>query len=187
MAAAAVSERLAPSATRISASEVARLLQVLGHLPEIPDIGMMLVVVAPEGAAEKLQERLAAPCACGAARPVPGPHPAGSERGAGRGGPPPVLEVGDIRVDWAAQTLFRGDAPVAASPKEFDLVCALLRRRGGVATRLELLAEVWGHRAAVLTRTVDTHVRLLRAKIERDPANPRILLTVRKRGYRINV
>ena len=63
---------------------------------------------------------------------------------------------------------------------------ALLRRQGGVASRLELLHEVWGHSAAVLTRTVDTHVAELRRKLEEHAAAPRHILTVRKAGYRLD-
>jgi DNA-binding response OmpR family regulator len=68
---------------------------------------------------------------------------------------------------------------------EFDLLLALLRRRGAVASRLDLMREVWGHQAAVLSRTVDTHVAELRRKLEKDPAAPRHILTVRKAGYRL--
>jgi DNA-binding response OmpR family regulator len=93
---------------------------------------------------------------------------------------------GDIRVDPASRTVTRRDQPVALTPMEFDLLRALMRRGGAVASRLELLQEVWGHSAAVLTRTVDTHVAELRRKLEDDPAAPRHILTVRKAGYRLN-
>ena len=78
----------------------------------------------------------------------------------------------------------QGEA-VALTPMEFDLLIALLRRQGAVASRLELLTEVWGHSSAVLTRTVDTHIGELRRKLEHDPADPRHILTVRKAGYRL--
>jgi len=65
------------------------------------------------------------------------------------------------------------------------LLAALLRRRGAVASRLELLSEVWGYHTSVVSRTVDTHVAELRRKLETDPANPRHILTVRKAGYRM--
>jgi DNA-binding response OmpR family regulator len=68
---------------------------------------------------------------------------------------------------------------------EIDLLLALVRRRGTVASRLELLQEVWGHSSAVLTRTVDTHIAELRRKLEGDPGAPRHILTVRKAGYRL--
>ena len=70
-------------------------------------------------------------------------------------------------------------------PKEYDLLIALLQRRGQVASRAELLEEVWGYSAEVVSRTVDTHVAELRRKLERNPAAPDYILTVRKTGYRI--
>jgi two-component system alkaline phosphatase synthesis response regulator PhoP len=101
------------------------------------------------------------------------------------GAEPPVERFGEVEVDLAARTVLRAGREVALAPKEFDLLVALLRRRGGVLSRLEALQEVWGHRAAVLTRTVDMHVVELRRKLEEDPAEPRHLLTVRKAGYRL--
>jgi len=68
---------------------------------------------------------------------------------------------------------------------EFNLLLALLERRGAVASRLDLLKEVWGHSSSVLTRTVDTHVAELRRKLEDDPARPRHIPTARKAGYRL--
>ena len=61
---------------------------------------------------------------------------------------------------------------------------AIIRRRGVVASRLELLQEVWGHRAAVVSRTVDTHISEIRRKLEEEPNHPRHILTVHKAGYR---
>lgn len=96
-----------------------------------------------------------------------------------------VERFDDVEVNVAAHTVRRSGEDIALTPMEFDLLVALLRRRGAVASRLELLKEVWGHSAAVLTRTVDTHIGELRRKLERDPANPRHILTVRKAGYRL--
>ena len=70
-------------------------------------------------------------------------------------------------------------------PKELDLLLALLRRDGRVATRAELLDEVWRYEADVMSRTVDVHILELRRKLEADPAEPRHVLTVRKTGYRL--
>ena len=94
-------------------------------------------------------------------------------------------KFGDVDVDVASRLVHRRGEPVALAPKEFDLLVALLRRRGAVVSRLELMKEVWGYRAAVVSRTVDTHVAELRRKLEDDPARPRHLLTVRKAGYRL--
>jgi two-component system alkaline phosphatase synthesis response regulator PhoP len=98
----------------------------------------------------------------------------------------PVERFGAVEVDPAARTVRRAGGEVTLTPKEFDLLMALLRRGGAVAGRLELLAEVWGHRAAVMTRTVDMHVAQLRRKLEDDPANPRHIVTVWKAGYRLS-
>ena len=92
---------------------------------------------------------------------------------------------GEIDVDISARAVHRDGQPVSLTPMEFDLLLALLRRRGAVASRLELMKEVWGYHASVVSRTVDTHVAELRRKLEEDPAMPRHILTVRKAGYRL--
>ncbi|WP_420126297.1 response regulator transcription factor [Longimicrobium sp.] len=109
-------------------------------------------------------------------------------RTGGRGeaaAPPEVERFGEVEVHPGSRLVRRRGEEVPLTPKEFDLLWALLRRRGGVAARLELLAEVWGHRAAVMTRTVDMHVAQLRRKLEEDPAQPRHIVTVWKAGYRL--
>ena len=95
------------------------------------------------------------------------------------------LVFGDIVVDTGAHTVMRAGRAVPLRPKEYELLVALARRNGQVASRLELLREVWGYEESVVSRTVDTHMLELRRKLEIDPANPRHLLTVRKTGYRI--
>ena len=70
------------------------------------------------------------------------------------------------------------------TPKAFELLLALVARGGRVATRQELLKEVWGYGAFVLSRTVDSHIAELRRKLEVDPAHPRHIVTVWKVGYR---
>ena len=95
-----------------------------------------------------------------------------------------VERFGDVEVYDARRTVLKRGEPVALTPKEFDLLVCLIRRRGAVATRSELLREVWGHRAEVATRTVDIHVAELRRKLEDDPAEPKHILTVWKAGYR---
>jgi len=92
-----------------------------------------------------------------------------------------------VVVDPTTRVVTRDGLAVPLRPKEFDLLGALLRREGRVATRLELLREVWGYHESVLSRTLDTHVGELRRKLERDPAEPRHILTVRKAGYRLVV
>jgi DNA-binding response OmpR family regulator len=97
-----------------------------------------------------------------------------------------VMRFGPVEIDRAARTVTRLGEPVALAPREFDLLVALYDRAGAVVSRQDLLREVWGHRGAVLTRTVDIHVAELRRKLEADPAEPRHILTVWKRGYRLS-
>jgi DNA-binding response OmpR family regulator len=93
---------------------------------------------------------------------------------------------GDIEVDTGARTVRARGSAVELSPKEFDLLLVLLRRRGATASRAELLREVWRYENVdVMTRTVDIHVAELRRKLETDPSNPQHILTVRKVGYRL--
>ncbi len=92
---------------------------------------------------------------------------------------------GTVEVDRATHEVRRDGEIVALRPKEFDLLVALLRREGRVATRAELLDEVWQYEHDVVSRTVDVHVLELRRKLEADPAHPAHILTVRKTGYRL--
>ena len=96
-----------------------------------------------------------------------------------------VERFADIEVNRDTRIVSRAGRPVELSPMEFALLVALMARRGATVSRLDLLQEVWGHSAAVVTRTVDTHIAELRRKLERQPAHPVHILTVRKVGYRL--
>jgi DNA-binding response OmpR family regulator len=95
-----------------------------------------------------------------------------------------TLRFGEVVVDVSARTVCRGGAPVLLTPKAFELLLALVARGGRVVTRQDLLKEVWGYGAFVLSRTVDSHIAELRRKLEVDPAHPRHIVTVWKVGYR---
>jgi len=95
------------------------------------------------------------------------------------------LVVGDIVVDLARREVLLGGAPVALTPREFDLLAFLARNRGLVLSRDLILERVWGWDYAGGTRTVDVHIRGLREKLETDPARPTRILTVRGTGYRL--
>ncbi|HEV8498159.1 MAG TPA: response regulator transcription factor [Gemmatimonadaceae bacterium] len=102
-----------------------------------------------------------------------------------RAGADGIERFGTVEINPASRTVTKEGTAVALSPKEFDLLLALVRRRGAVASRVELLREVWGHRVEVMTRTVDIHIAELRRKLEDDPSEPRHILTVWKAGYRL--
>ena len=96
---------------------------------------------------------------------------------------PERLRAEDLVVDLAARrVVFRG-TPLHLKPREFDLLAYLMRHAGQVLERERLLRNVWGFESGGDTRTVDVHVRWLRAKIEPDPANPVRIQTVRGAGY----
>lgn len=97
-----------------------------------------------------------------------------------------VTAFGAIEVEHATRTVRREGEDVALTPKEYDLLEMLIGRNGAVVSRTELMQEVWGYSAAVLSRTVDTHVAELRRKLEKDSAHPQHILTVRKVGYRLD-
>jgi DNA-binding response OmpR family regulator len=111
-------------------------------------------------------------------------------RRASTSGEPDAVEekraFGEVEVDLGSRVVSRAGEVVELTPKEFDLLNALLRRRGAVASRNELLTEVWRYgNADVATRTVDVHIAELRRKLEPDPSSPTHILTVRKSGYRL--
>ncbi len=90
----------------------------------------------------------------------------------------------DIELNVPLRMVKRNGQEVDLSPKEFALLVTLIRQDGAVTSRMELLKAVWGYSAAVESRTVDTHVALLRRKLEDDPTQPRHIMTVWKMGYR---
>jgi DNA-binding response OmpR family regulator len=90
---------------------------------------------------------------------------------------------GDLEVDADRRVAVIGSEEVDLSPLEFDLLHALALRRGSLVTRAELLREVWGYRSDIESRTVDTHVAKLRAKIDHGERSR--IVTVRKKGYRL--
>ncbi|HET7327405.1 MAG TPA: MtrAB system response regulator MtrA [Nocardioidaceae bacterium] len=97
---------------------------------------------------------------------------------------PESLEVGDLTIDVAGHTVRRGGELINLTPLEFDLLVCLARKPWQVFTREVLLEQVWGYRHAADTRLVNVHVQRLRAKVEVDPEQPEIVLTVRGVGYK---
>jgi len=97
---------------------------------------------------------------------------------------PESLTMGDLSIDVAGHTVTRGDEQILLTPLEFDLLVCLARKPWQVFTREVLLEQVWGYRHAADTRLVNVHVQRLRSKVEHDPENPQIVVTVRGVGYK---
>ena len=97
---------------------------------------------------------------------------------------PEMLQMGNLDIDVTGHMVFQDGKRISLTPLEFDLLVALARRPWQVLSREELLEEVWGYRHAADTRLVNVHIQRLRAKIEDDPLNPNMILTVRGIGYR---
>jgi hypothetical protein len=95
-----------------------------------------------------------------------------------------TIQFGSVLLEPATQTVLRAGQPVRVTHTEFRLLLALIRRRGAIASRIDLLREIWGAGAEVSRRAVDTHIARLRRKLEDDPANPRHILTALAWGYR---
>lgn len=93
------------------------------------------------------------------------------------------LVAGPLRIDLAGRRVNCRGQEMELQPKQFELLTYLVRNRGTVLTRDQLLHNVWGYDYVGDTRTVDVHVRWLREKLEEDPANPRLIQTVRGVGY----
>ena len=98
--------------------------------------------------------------------------------------PSETLEVGDLTIDVPGHAVFRDDKEISLTPLEFDLLHTLASRPKQVFSRDELLEKVWGYQHTSDTRLVNVHVQRLRSKIELDPENPQIVLTVRGVGYK---
>ena len=91
---------------------------------------------------------------------------------------------GDIRIDFRAAQVFRGNRAIELSALEYKLLKYFVQNRGALLSRDELLDKVWGYDATPATRTVDVHVATLRQKIEANPSHPELIRTVHRLGYR---
>lgn len=96
-----------------------------------------------------------------------------------------VLEAGPVRMDVERHVVSVHGSRIALPLKEFDLLEYLMRNKGRVLTRVQLIDRIWGANYVGDTKTLDVHVKRLRSKIETDPANPVHLVTVRGLGYKL--
>jgi two-component system, OmpR family, response regulator RegX3 len=97
---------------------------------------------------------------------------------------PPTLEAGPVRMDVERHVVTVGGREVPLPLKEFELLEVLLRNAGRVLTRMQLIDRVWGADYVGDTKTLDVHIKRLRAKIEPAPSTPRFIITVRGLGYK---
>jgi two-component system response regulator MtrA len=97
---------------------------------------------------------------------------------------PEALTIGDLSIDVAGHSVTRDGNAIALTPLEFDLLVCLARKPWQVFTREVLLEQVWGYRHSADTRLVNVHVQRLRSKVEHDPENPEVVVTVRGVGYK---
>lgn len=104
-------------------------------------------------------------------------------------GVPEHFRFGEVEIDFERREVTRAGRPVALSFKEFEIIRLLVRRRGQIVSREDLLDEVWGYAEDAIpnTRTVDTHIAKLRKKLEGDVGRGRYIQTVHKVGYRLVV
>lgn len=102
------------------------------------------------------------------------------------GDAPEVYCFGEMELDFSRCELRRAGQAIEMTPLEFKLLSVLIRRRGRVLSRDQLLSEVWGHGTFLTDRVIDTHVLNLRKKVEPQPATPRYLISVRGVGYRFD-
>ncbi len=97
-----------------------------------------------------------------------------------------IMSIGEFRIDTIRRSVVRDGVELELSRKEFDLLALFASRLGQVVTRDECLDEIWWGRDLADTRTLDTHVKRLRQKLEADPSNPIHLLTIRGVGFRLD-
>ncbi len=101
-------------------------------------------------------------------------------------GPNAICQVGPLRIDLRGTEVTRNGSVINLSAREFQLLRYLVEHRGATLSRDEILKEVWGYSAETFTRTVDVHVASLRQKLEDNPKQPQMILTVSGLGYKFS-
>jgi two-component system alkaline phosphatase synthesis response regulator PhoP len=101
-------------------------------------------------------------------------------------GPNAICQVGSLRIDLRGTEVTRNGSVINLSAREFQLLRYLFEHRGATLSRDEILREVWGYSAETFTRTVDVHIASLRQKLEANPKQPQMILTVSGLGYKFS-
>jgi len=98
-----------------------------------------------------------------------------------------VLQVANIKMDVDQHKVWLNGQLVPMPLKEFELLCEFMRNAGRVLTRIQIIDRIWGSDYVGDTKTLDVHIKRLRAKFEKDPANPELIQTVRGLGYKMEL
>jgi two-component system, OmpR family, response regulator len=96
-----------------------------------------------------------------------------------------IIHLGELKIDADRRSVYRGDVFIELTSTEFDLLLALARSPGRVYTRMQLLEKIQGEAYEGYERTVDSHIKNLRKKIEKDPNHPKYIVTVHGAGYKL--
>jgi DNA-binding response OmpR family regulator len=98
---------------------------------------------------------------------------------------PEVCRIGDLEINFKKYQAHRKDKPLKLTPREYELLSFFVKRQGEIISRNELLNQIWGYDSFPNTRTVDAHIAKLRQKIEDNPEDPKLIITVHGMGYKL--
>ena len=98
---------------------------------------------------------------------------------------PEVCRIGNLEINFKKYTASKNGKPLKLSPREYELLSCFIRRQGEIISRDELLNQIWGYDSFPNTRTVDAHIAKLRQKIEDNPEDPKLIITVHGLGYKL--
>ena len=98
---------------------------------------------------------------------------------------PEVHHIGNLEIDFRRYTASRKGKPLKLSPREYELLSYFIKRQGEIISRDELLNQIWGYDSFPNTRTVDAHIAKLRRKIEANPEEPKLIITIHGIGYKL--
>jgi DNA-binding response OmpR family regulator len=96
-----------------------------------------------------------------------------------------VHRIGSLLIDFKKHTAIKNDKPIKLTPREFEILGCFIKKRGEIISRDELLQQIWGYDSFPDTRTVDAHIAKLRQKIEDNPVDPKLIITVHGIGYKM--
>ena len=96
-----------------------------------------------------------------------------------------MCRIGNLEINFKKYTASKNGKPLKLSPREYELLSCFIKRQGEIISRDELLNQIWGYDSFPNTRTVDAHIAKLRQKIEDNPEDPKLIITVHGMGYKL--